>query len=92
MELRRYLQQVADNTSFTAWYFGHFHTDENLDDTFYCIYDEIVELLLLPWANCGGLLCMSAVISYSDMYHVNLFDLTFMHAGISIVVIRHEPR
>lgn len=44
MELRRYLQQVADNTSFTAWYFGHFHTDENLDDTFYCIYDEIVEL------------------------------------------------
>lgn len=44
MELRRYLQQVADNTSFTAWYFGHFHIDENLDDTFYCIYDDIVEL------------------------------------------------
>lgn len=23
-ELRQYLQRVADNTEFTAWYFGHF--------------------------------------------------------------------
>lgn len=42
--IRTYLQQVADNTSFKAWYFGHFHDDDSLDDTYYCVYDEIIEL------------------------------------------------
>ncbi len=27
VELRQYLQRVADNTEFKAWYFGHFHED-----------------------------------------------------------------
>ncbi|MCR4793521.1 MAG: metallophosphoesterase [Lachnospiraceae bacterium] len=41
-ELRQYLQRVADNTEFTAWYFGHFHTDDVVNDTFYCLYDELI--------------------------------------------------
>ena len=41
-ELRQYLQRVADNTDFTAWYFGHFHADTEIEDTFLCLYDELV--------------------------------------------------
>lgn len=43
-DLRQYLQRVADHTEFSAWYFGHFHIDESADDTYYCLYDEIVVL------------------------------------------------
>ena len=42
VELRRYLQRVADNTDFTAWYFGHFHEDTEVEDMFFCLYDELV--------------------------------------------------
>ena len=42
VELRRYLQRVADNTAFTVWYFGHFHEDTKVEDMFYCLYDDIV--------------------------------------------------
>ncbi len=42
VELRRYLQRVADNTAFTAWYFGYFHEDTKVEDVFYCLYDDIV--------------------------------------------------
>lgn len=42
VELRRYLQRVADNTAFMAWYFGHFHEDTKVEDMFYCLYDDIV--------------------------------------------------
>lgn len=41
IELRQYLQRVADNTEFTAWYFGHFHEDAEIDDMFFCLYDEL---------------------------------------------------
>lgn len=44
VELRQYLQRVADNTDFTAWYFGHFHEDTEAEDMFFCLYDEMVEL------------------------------------------------
>ena len=42
VELRQYLQRVADNTDFTAWYFGHLHEDTQVEDMFYCLYDEIM--------------------------------------------------
>ncbi len=42
-ELRQFLQHVADNTEFTAWYFGHFHVDEEVDDKFFCLYDELMK-------------------------------------------------
>lgn len=41
VELRQYLQRVADNTDFTAWYFGHFHEDAEVDDMYFCLYDEL---------------------------------------------------
>lgn len=43
-EFRNYLQRIADNTDFRAWYFGHFHVDESIDDTYFCLMDEIVKL------------------------------------------------
>lgn len=38
--LREFLQQVADLTDFKAWYFGHFHKDCKIADSFsvYMIY------------------------------------------------------
>ena len=44
IELRRFLQRVADNTDFKAWYFGHFHEDTEIEDTFFCLFDNIVTL------------------------------------------------
>ena len=44
IELRQYLQRVADYTDFKAWYFGHFHEDTEVEDLFFCLYDEIVRL------------------------------------------------
>ena len=37
--LREFLQQVADHTDFKAWYFGHFHKDCKIADSFFCLYD-----------------------------------------------------
>lgn len=44
VELRQYLQRVADNAEFEAWYFGHFHEDTEVEDMFFCLYDEMVVL------------------------------------------------
>ena len=44
VELRQFLQRVADRTDFTAWYFGHFHEDVEVEETFFCLYDEMVEV------------------------------------------------
>ncbi len=46
VELRQYLQRVADNTEFTAWYFGHFHEDTEVEDMFFCLYDEVVTIFI----------------------------------------------
>ena len=44
VELRQFLQRVEDETEFTAWYFGHFHEDTDVEGQFFCLYEEIVEL------------------------------------------------
>ena len=44
VELRQYLQRVADETEFQKWYFGHFHEDTEVEEVFVCLYDEVVEL------------------------------------------------
>ena len=44
IELRQYLQRVADFGEFDAWYFGHFHEDTEVEDMFYCLYDDVVVL------------------------------------------------
>ena len=37
--LREFLQQIPDLTDFKAWYFGHFHKDCKIADSFFCLYD-----------------------------------------------------
>ena len=44
VELRQYLQRVADETEFQKWYFGHFHEDAEVEEVFVCLYDEVVEV------------------------------------------------
>lgn len=44
VELRQYLQRVAEFTDFTAWYFGHFHEDLEIEERFFCLYNEMVRL------------------------------------------------
>ncbi len=44
VQLRKYLQRIADAAEFKAWYFGHFHEDTEVEDTFFCLFDEMVEL------------------------------------------------
>lgn len=44
IELRKYLQSIADSVDFTSWYFGHFHEDTEIEGVFFCLYDEIVEV------------------------------------------------
>ena len=44
VELRKYLQWIADSTDFTAWYFGHFHEDTEVEGMFYCLFDEVIEI------------------------------------------------
>lgn len=44
IELRQYLQRIADYTEFEAWYFGHFHDDTEVEEMFYCLYNDVIEL------------------------------------------------
>ena len=44
LALGQFLQRVEDETEFTAWYFGHFHEDTDVEGQFFCLYEEIVEL------------------------------------------------
>lgn len=46
LELRCFLQNVVDNTDFEKFYFGHFHEDVNIEDTYIGLWDEIIELEL----------------------------------------------
>lgn len=43
-DLRLFLQKVAEQTEFQAWYFGHFHVDTDVDEMYYCLFDEMMEL------------------------------------------------
>lgn len=40
--LRKYLQQIADEAEYNMWFFGHFHEDEVIEDTFCAMLDEII--------------------------------------------------
>ena len=45
IELRRYLQQIADEADYEKWFFGHFHEDEVIEDIFYAMYDDLKETI-----------------------------------------------
>ncbi len=40
--LRRYLQQIADEAEYKKWFFGHFHEDEEIEDVFVALYDDVI--------------------------------------------------
>lgn len=42
--LRRYLQQIADGVDFTRWFFGHFHQDEEVEEDFRCLYEDVIQI------------------------------------------------
>ena len=41
-ELQNYLQEIADTVDYGAWYCGHFHVDETIDNQFRILMDDIV--------------------------------------------------
>lgn len=41
--LQKYFDEIAEKVDFEAWYFGHWHMDETIDN-FQCLYNEMVEL------------------------------------------------
>ena len=41
-DLQNYLQEIADNVDYDAWYCGHFHEDEVVDERFRVLMDEII--------------------------------------------------
>ena len=38
------LEKLSKNITFKHWWFGHYHQDIDLDDTFSCLYNEFKEL------------------------------------------------
>ncbi len=40
--LRRYLQQIADHAEYKMWFFGHFHEDEEIEEVFRALYQDVV--------------------------------------------------
>lgn len=42
--LQYYLQEVAERTSFSGWYFGHWHMDRTVDEKYHGLMEEIVRL------------------------------------------------
>lgn len=43
-ELTQYFQRIADNAEFEMWYFGHYHFDTEIEDSFRCLYDDVLVL------------------------------------------------
>lgn len=37
-------QRYADEMDFKHWMFGHFHVDEDVEDTYHCLMDRVIEL------------------------------------------------
>lgn len=42
--LQEYLQNVAEQTKFLEWYFGHWHLDVSVQNKYYGLYERIVKL------------------------------------------------
>ena len=42
--IRKYFQRIADEVDFKAWYFGHFHVDEEVDDAFRALFYDIIRI------------------------------------------------
>lgn len=42
--LNEYFDSICSFVSFTKFYFGHFHADENIDGIFHCLFEDIIEI------------------------------------------------
>lgn len=42
-ELQKYFDNVAEALEFERWFFGHWHTDETIDN-FTCVYNDVFEI------------------------------------------------
>ena len=37
-------EEIKNKTTFTKWFFGHYHIDVEIDDKFYCVFNNIEKL------------------------------------------------
>lgn len=40
----QYLQRIADECTFSDWYFGHYHEDFDVEEMYHCLYDNIIQI------------------------------------------------
>lgn len=43
-ELTLFLQEVSQQLSYRHWYFGHYHTDRQIDERHTCLFDKVIPL------------------------------------------------
>jgi len=43
-DLPKYLEKIKDSVQFKHWYFGHFHYNDAIDDSFSCLFDCVIKL------------------------------------------------
>ena len=44
VELRKYFQRIAEEANFKAWYFGHFHEDDEVEEVFRALFDDVIRI------------------------------------------------
>ena len=42
--LTDFFEEIKNKTTFTKWFFGHYHVDVEIDDKFYCVFNNIEKL------------------------------------------------
>ena len=42
--LTDYFDYIEDKIEYTSWFFGHYHTDKEIDDKHLALYDDIIEI------------------------------------------------
>jgi DNA repair exonuclease SbcCD nuclease subunit len=43
-ELTSFFECVKEKLSFKKWFFGHYHTDRQIDEKYICLFDKIIEM------------------------------------------------
>lgn len=42
--LQKYLEIIKNKTEFKNWYFGHYHIDKKIDNRFFALYNNVMEI------------------------------------------------
>ncbi len=45
VELRKYFQRIAEEAYFKMWYFGHFHEDNDVEEVFRVLFDDVIRIV-----------------------------------------------